>query len=100
METHRDSDAQVSTSLEALERRAAEMTERGENIITAGAPGEAPLSESRIDGMTIREMPQDPLALRISIGGGRLLGDDAYLVYRGPRQAIHDLLRRAIEAMD
>jgi len=58
MEPHRDDDA-AKGGLAELGRLAAEMTERGENRITAGLPGEAPLAEWRARGLTVRKMPDD-----------------------------------------
>jgi len=85
-----------------FERTARGMTERGENLITAGAPSEQEILIDKRGGFLIRQLPEDPLALRISIGEAHetRLGESAYLVYRGERGTIRTLLRRALAALE
>lgn len=83
-----------------LSARAEQMTEEGTNRITAGAPGEQPLGEIELGGIHVRRMPDDPLALRISVGEitrPRAIG--AYLTFRGGREQCIALLERALHAL-
>jgi hypothetical protein len=101
MQTHRDDDAQTRADhqIQELEKRAAEMTERGLNRMTAGASGETPLREETHGNLTVRQLPDDPLAWRVSLG--RLRGsDDAYLVFRGDIGRIRVLLSQASRVID
>lgn len=99
MQSHEDSAG--SHALDQLRKRAEELTVRGENLLTAGAPNERALAESTRGGFLIRQLPDDSLALRISIGEARehFPGDTAYLVYRGDKATITALLRRALAAL-
>ena len=97
----------LGSAMERLRARAEEMTRRGENIITAGAPNERVLHEEDRGGFRLRHLPNDPFGLRISIGeadmgqlGGEWSGPTAYLTYRGDRSAVVALLRRALAAME
>jgi hypothetical protein len=82
------------------------MSDIGVNRITAGYPGERPLFEATHHGFTIRQLADDPLALRISIGEARSTGPSptaakvAYVVYRGDPATIKALLRRALAALE
>lgn len=90
----------IRQCVENLERRAAEMSERGENLITAGRDGERVLGEWRRRGVLIRRMEDDPdRVLRISIGAPEWAGNQAYLVFRGEPFKVRDLLRRAEKAL-
>lgn len=90
----------IREHVESLERRAIAMSERGENLITAGRDGEAVLGEWRRRGILIRRMPDDPdKVLRISIGAPEWAGNQAYLVFRGDPSKVRDLLRRAEKAL-
>src|SRR5438128_7229717 len=100
MESHRDDDADQA-AYERLAELARKMTAEGTNRITAGAPGEHILEEKSRAGVCVRRLPDDPNALRISIGeviigGGH--GESAYLVYRGNEAAVTRLLVRGLTA--
>jgi hypothetical protein len=94
MQTHDDKDARKH--LGAL---AELMTERGENRITAGAPGEQPLTQWWSGGVFVRQMPADPYALRISIGEAYAINEAAYFVFRGDKERVLLLLERALAAL-
>lgn len=99
MQSHDDSDS--NKALSALRKLAEEMTARGENLITAGAPSERVLLEMTRGGFAIRRLPDDPFALRISIGEAEQLhAFGSYLVFRGEPKAIVSLLRRALNALN
>ena len=99
MQTHDDDDS--NSPLSALRKKAEEMTARGENLLTAGAPAERALLDVQVGGFMVRQLPDDPFALRISIGEApnKRLFESAYLVYRGDRRAIEALLVRALNAL-
>lgn len=69
-------------------------------------PGERILSEVVIDGVVIRHLPDDRVAVRVSVGTphsrdfkiGGVHG--AYCVYRGTREAALAVLRRAAAALE
>lgn len=91
---------EIQEQISRLVRRAEEMTERGENTITAGGMRglqELPLSEYDVGGMLVRKMPDDPDCLRVSLGDPAP-APGAYLVYRGDIGAAIDLLSRALKA--
>lgn len=72
-----------------------------ERKITGRNPGERVLAELVVDRVLLRQLPVDPEGLRISIGQTLLMSNpDAYLVYRGDRNEIIRLLRRALEALE
>ena len=97
----KESQMDRETPLDALRRKASEMTARGENLITAGAPHERDLLAMHRGGFNIRRLPDDPLALRISIGEAHDKDiESAYLVFRGDPKTITALLRRALAALD
>ena len=99
MQSHDDFDA--NKALSDIRKVAEEMTARGENLITAGAPNEEAKEETR-GGFLIRQLPDDPLGFRrISVGEAheKRLGESAYLVYRGDRTLIKALLQRALNAL-
>lgn len=108
MQSHDDRDfSPPRTDLEppalaALRREAGRLTALGLNRITAGAPGESFIAQARRGGFLIGRLPDDPLALRVSIGEAheRLLGGSAHLVFRGDPRTIEALLRRALAALD
>lgn len=99
MQSHEDSAA--NDALQELRRKAEELTARGENLITAGAPNERALFERTRGGFLLRQLPDDPFALRISIGEAhdKRMGESSYLVFRGDRETIEALLRRALAAL-
>lgn len=65
--------------------------------ITAGAPGERALLDTVVGPIVVKRLPEDPLALRISIGQPHS-GAGAYLVFRGDPAAIRALLECALAA--
>lgn len=98
MQSHEDSAA--AEAFDALRKRAEDLTARGENLITAGAPHERAIGFTH-GGFLIRRLPDDPLALRISIGEAHeKYGESSYLVFRGDPRIITTLLRRALAALD
>ncbi len=102
MGSHRDQDyPDGGEAIRAqFQDRAAEMTERAENLITAGHPSERTLGTWDAEGFGIRRLPEDPLhARRISIGEADL-SDSAYLVFRGDPKRILPLLQRALKAAE
>ena len=86
---------------EAIQAQADELTKNKGNIIAAGdLHGEQVLREEKVGMFLIRELPEDPLALRISIGeGNQVVPDSAYMVFRGRPNDICQLLERAISAL-
>lgn len=97
MQSHDDADSH--NTLDALRKAAKRLNDLGENLITAGAPGEPLLYERDVSGIHVRQLPSDPFALRISIGEANI-HDSAYLVFRGDRDKITSLLRRALHALE
>lgn len=85
---------------EEFRKRMEAMTALKQNIITAGdLHGEKVLHEETIDGILIKRLPDDPLALRISIGAPNLADDErGYLVFRGNPRLIEQLLERTLAA--
>jgi hypothetical protein len=68
-------------------------------IITQPAPGERVLWEYFMGHVLIRQLPDDPLALRISIG--EVSRDGAmYLVFRGDPAEVGRVLMRAGRALN
>lgn len=98
MQSHDDYDGSWAEDL--LRKKAEELTARGENLITAGAPFERATMETTRGGFLVRQLPDDPLALRISIGEAheKRMGETAYLVFRGDPETIRTLLMRALAA--
>lgn len=98
MDTHDDKEhTDVNTLYQAFRKRAEDMKAQGLSQITSGAPGEVPLCEWTRGNFRIREMQPDEVGvLRISIGGGGLMGDAGYLVYRGHQREIIELLEIAL----
>lgn len=100
MQSHRDADAtRRQEYFDALKQKAEEMTARKENLITAGKPGEKELFAQQVGLIFVRRLPDDPLALRISIGEARDVEESAYLVFRGDPEWVMELLDRAVSAM-
>lgn len=108
MQTHDDADAPKAFPSDAfpsvdatrrLEDLAARMTAAGANQITAGAPGEQAVWEQQVGTIHMWRMPDDELALRVSIGEGHKMADSAYLVFRGNPADIEQLLERALGAI-
>jgi len=104
MQSHNDWEA--NRALSELRKRAEELSTRGENLITAGTPNERVQWERERGGFVLRQLPDDPLCDRISIGEVRdrvsaLVSDQpqAYLVFRGDRATITVLLERALNAL-
>lgn len=97
METHDDRDFS-----QVLVDKARSMTEQKLNEVTAGKPDE-PVIEQVVGQVSICQRPDDPFALRISIGEAHDLNiafgqPSVYLVFRGNRQDILELLERALSA--
>lgn len=46
----------------------------------------------------VKKLPDDPLCLRVSLGGTRIEG--FYFVFRGDSEAIHNLLCNAMDAFE
>ena len=79
--------------------RSEQLTEQKANTIAAGnLHGEPVLEEATVDDVLLRRLPDDPLALRISVGGPDSR-EDAYCVYRGDRAAVIALLERVLCAL-
>ena len=109
MQTHRDSDAQNSTlrelfaegsnEMERLKERAGEMVAKGESQITAGKPGEAPLIETVIRGVHVRQLPDDEQGItRVSVGG--VTGEFVYCTFRGKVGSSRAMLLAALRALE
>lgn len=98
MQSHDDWDSNDGFAL--MRKLAKEMTSRGENLITAGLAGEHSTEMMR-GGLLIRRLPDDPFALRLSIGEAhdKRMGESAYLVFRGDPQACFQLLKRSMAAL-
>ena len=99
MQTHDDRDAPSGGLQELAER----MTKERLNELTAGKPGELIVKEQTVGQVYICQRPDDPLALRISIGEVNNVkiqfGDPSvYLVFRGDPRDIEELLERALNA--
>ena len=98
MQTHDDKSHKMAEWFKTIEEKAAGMVRNRESEITAGKPGEEAIREQEVDGMLIRRLPDDPLCLRISIGGSPLVPNSFYFVFRGDATEIEGLLDRAREA--
>lgn len=99
--SHSDVDHTSKILEEMFGRKAAEMTRRGENLITAGRPSEQPLMQRHERGFLIRHMPDDDMGcLRISIGESPDIEGSAYLVFRGNREQVLTLLTRALGILE
>lgn len=94
-ESHND-DMHNPGFLDKLQKQAKKMLEEGSNVITAGKFGEQVLFEYEKDGVLIRQMPDDPLALRVSIGQINITSKDSYLVFRGDPKQVKLLLTRML----
>ena len=70
-----------------------------ERKITTPNPGERALYEGLHAGVHVTQLPDDPIALRVSLGEAPG-GASAYLVHRGPRHGVVALLKRALAAME
>jgi hypothetical protein len=82
-----------------LVERAKAMSKAGENVITAGKPGEQILLEIEDADLLIRQLPDDRFGLRVSIGEANAsLGGGAYIVFRGDRKRVRLLLTRMLNA--
>ena len=111
MGSHRDDDylppgyipdprtREVEQRLSELTRRAEALTKAGLNRITAGEPGEEPLSEKDTGGVLVRRLPDDPLCLRVSMGEAlpQLLG--SYCTFRGDPAECIALMERCLQAL-
>lgn len=98
MESHSDADAQWRST---LEDKADSMRRNHLSDITAGAPGEAVLSEYTAHGVSVTRRPDDEHGIaRVSIGG-RVPGKSEYdyCVFRGSPDTCVALLENAIEAI-
>ena len=99
MQTHRDDDFEID--MESLERKAHEMTEARENVITAGE-AETAVRQWKHKGTSVTQMPDDEHGLlRISIGGSPTNARPklAYCVFRGDRVECRRLLSEALKAL-
>jgi hypothetical protein len=94
MQSHSDSDA--ATTLRKLEERAKSMVADGTSQLTAGKPGEEPIREEQVGSVFIRQLPDDPQALRISIGEAPAIEGSGYFVFRGSAPQVLELLERAL----
>jgi len=85
--------------LKELYKKAEQMTKDKENLIAAGdAHGEEVIREEVHNDFLIKQLPDDPLCLRISLGGRadiKLGSPENYLVFRGNAKLIYKLLRDA-----
>lgn len=89
--------------LEKLKAVADEMVAKRESLITAGAPGEKEIFSKNVRScgvdILLRQLPDDPLCLRISIGEGHRIPGSAYCVFRGDLIKAIALLKQARVAM-
>lgn len=99
MESHSDSEYLTQAKLAALRQRAEALNASGENLITAGKPGEISIGELATPHAYVIRRPDDPDALRISIGEGTGIANSRYLVFRGDPRDCLDLLTKAISAL-
>lgn len=103
MQSHSDFDViernRRAEVLSELEKLAAQRVADGTSKLTAGAPGEAPIREEQVGMLLVRQMPEDPLCPRISIGESNDVAESGYLVFRGPADQIEPLLVRALAAL-
>lgn len=97
MSTHADRDAEIYGELAG---KAEEMLKRRESTITAGSMFDTVLFEKERNGMAVRRLADDPLALRISIGEANTSAREKYLVFRGDPQRVRKILRRALSELD
>jgi hypothetical protein len=95
----RGTDEKYKDVLEKFRERAEKLTEERANIITAGRDGEKHLFEATRDGVLIRQLPDDPLCIRVSIGKPYDIRVGAYCVYRGTESSVKDLLRECLKAL-
>ena len=98
MQSHQDRpDHDRSALMRELFERADQLTEEGENKITAGEPDEDVVRKWKRGDMLVNQMPDDPQGvLRISVGGNVGFG---YCTFRGPRKACLSLLSDAVKAL-
>lgn len=104
MGSHQDYDVQSTSKRdqeirEAFSKRAEELTTQQANLITAGHSDEPVLLEKDVDGILVRRLPKDPLAIRISIRRPYELSEGAYIVYRGDRDRVVELLEESLAAL-
>ena len=79
--------------------KAAQMTKAQLNTITAGITDEKPLYQEIDGGVHVTRMPDDPLAMRISVGAPHDLDEGSYLVFRGSPSKAIELLEQSIVAL-
>ena len=102
MQTHSDLDIPEDDRLgKELHERARAMLDGKLSTITVGGPGEKSLWEVEAQGFLVRRMPDDKLALRVSVGGEKAVGPGrGYLTIRGEPSECLSLMRRAAEALE
>jgi hypothetical protein len=99
MQSHDDFDAHTAEKHDrALREKAERMTAELQNLITAGRADETEEFSAQVGGVFVRQMPADPLALRVSIGRGRV-PDSTYCVIRGNAHEIITLVGDALAAL-
>lgn len=76
-----------------------ELSESQQNTITAGVYGEQVLFEYADNDMLLRRLPDDPLAVRISIGEANLSVGGTYCVFRGDPERAKKILTRSLNAI-
>ncbi len=110
MDTHRDYDApeflkplhkddSPEKVFAALEAKATDMLAKGESQITAGRPDEKEVGSLETPHGFVRQLPDDPLCLRISVGEATRIPGSRYIVLRGQPEACLELLERAVMAL-
>ena len=99
-DSHRMPPEQQDEIMRQIQAKAKRMVEEEASKITAGAPNEEAVFESDMDGIHIRQLPNDEHGvLRISLGRHPAIEQSAYLVYRGERNKVLGLLERAVGAL-
>jgi len=97
MASHSDSDHEMKARvLDELRMKAELMEDLGKNDLALGNVQ----SESRLDGIHIRQLPPDKQGvLRLSIGGRPDMEGTQYLTYRGDTRQCVELLEQALSAI-
>jgi hypothetical protein len=97
-QSHNDGMHRDASIFEVLSKQAKEMLKDGSSQITAGKMGEQILFEQETEHCLIRQLPDDPNCLRISIGEANMSTHDSYLVFRGDPLKCKLLLTRMLNA--
>lgn len=92
-------DIEETRLLNRLEQKAVEMVKNKDSEITAGKLGEEILWEHTENNITLRRLPDDDLALRVSIGSVNIERRTDYFVFRGDPKRVYNLLKRATNAL-